>query len=161
MAFNGLYPYWANEIFADGKELSDIMNWSASYSSNIEFLKCCGKGSAYQSTNGAPLAPDYIVLGSMTAEGSYTVFKLQGDFDPEAYHQQTSLKFIVKSPAEQDNPHTIYLPKIKKSSGSTQIQTGSSFIAADFNFSAIGDGKNPPLALDPEGENTTDPEVGE
>ena len=153
MAFNGLYPYWANEIYGSSGSLSDIMNWSASYSSNIEFLKCCGKGTAYRGEKDditvAPLAPDYIVLGSMTAEGSYTVFKLQGDFDPEAYHKQTMMKFVVKSPADITG-HTILLPKIVKSSGGTQIQTGSSFITADFSFSAIGDGENPPLSLDSE-----------
>ena len=58
----------------------------------------------------------------------------------------TKLKITVNSPAGEK--YVIYLPKIVKSSGGTQIQTGSGFITADFNFSAIGDGKNPPLALD-------------
>lgn len=168
MAFNGLYPYWATEIYGDSGTggfiaLSDIMSWTASYSSNIEFLKCCGKGTAYRGTNDsittAPLAPDYIVLGSMTAEGSYTVFKLQGDFDPNAYHKQTKMKFVVKSPADTQG-HTILLPKIVKSSGGTQIQTGSSFITADFNFSSIGDGSNPPLSLDSTEEPPKEPDPG-
>lgn len=154
MAYNGLYPYWANELYGgeSGTQLSDIMNWTASYSSSVEYLKCCGKGTALQDTNPdltAPLSPDYIVLGSMSAEGSYTVFKLQGDFDPDKYHNQKMLKIVVKSPADTTG-HTILLPKIVNSSGSTQIQSGSSFITADFSFTAIGDGKNPPLSLDPE-----------
>ena len=131
---------------------SDIMNWTASYSSSVEYLKCCGKGTALQDTNPdltAPLSPDYIVLGSMSAEGSYTVFKLQGDFDPDEYHNQKMLKIVVKSPADTTG-HTILLPKIVNNSGGTQIQSGSSFITADFSFTAIGDGKNPPLSLDPE-----------
>lgn len=152
--YNGLYPYWGNEIFGgeDGTALNDIMNWSASYSSSVEFLKCCGKGTALQDSDEnltAPLSPDYIVLGPMSAEGSYTVFKLQGDFDPDAFHKQKSLRIVVKTPADRDDDHTILLPKIVNSSCSTQIQTGSSFITADFSFTAIGDGENPPLALDP------------
>lgn len=152
MAFNGLYPYWANEIFggADGKtKLSDIMNWSASYTSSVEYLKCCGSGNASQNDLSSPLAPDYIVLGSMTAEGSYTVFKLQGDFNPDAYHNQQTLKFVVKSPAEPNKAHTILLPKVVNTQGGTSIQTGSGFITADFSFTALGDGTNPPLSLDP------------
>lgn len=154
MAYNGLYPYWANKLFGeDGiTEITDIMNWTASYSSSVEFLKCCGSGQALKDSAGAPLAPDYIVLGSMTAEGSYTVFKLEGDFDPEAYHAQTQLKIEVDTPAstaETSHKHVIFLPKIVKSSGGTAIQSGSGFITADFSFSAVGDGKNPPLALDP------------
>lgn len=154
MAYNGLYPYWANEIYGgeDGDTiLNDIMSWSASYSSSVEFLKCCGSGTALQDSNevlSAPLSPDYIVLGSMTAEGSYTVFKIQGDFNPDSYHRQKALKIVVKSPADTTG-HTILLPKIVNSSCSTQMQSGSSFITADFSFTAIGDGMNPPLSLDP------------
>lgn len=158
VAYNALYPYWATEIYTAatpdvGSQLADIMNWSASYSSSVEFLKTCGRGTGFQDDNEsfpAPLAADYIVLGAMTAEGSYTVFKLQGDFDPNAYHKQKTLLFEVKSPATgKSASHKILLPKIVNTQGSTSIQSGSSFITADFSFTALGDGKNPPLALDP------------
>lgn len=153
MAYNGLYPYWATEIYADAAgntKVPDVMNWTASYSSSVEYLKTCGQGTAYQDDNDfpAPLAPDYIVLGSMSAEGSYTVFKLQDEFNPNSYHDQRALMFEVKSPADTTG-HKILLPKIVRSSGGTSIQTGSGYITADFSFTAIGDGKNPPLALDP------------
>lgn len=152
MAYNGLYPYWAMEVYsdADGKtKVPDVINWSASYSSQVEFLKTCGQGTAYRDTNEfpAPLAPDYIILGSMSAEGSYTVFKLQSEFDPNSYHSQKALMFEVKSPAEPHTRHRILLPKIVRSSGSTAVQNGSSYITADFSFTAIGDGKRPPLSL--------------
>lgn len=164
MAYNGLYPYWACNCYggADGGTLlKDIINWSASYNSSIEFLKCCGKGTAMQDDNPfpAPLSPDYLILGAMSADGSYTVFAIKDEFDPNSFHKQNSFAFEVASPAEPDPTaaHTIFFPKIVKSQGGTSVQTGSSYITCDFSFTGIGDGKNPPMALDPSTEPDPDP----
>ena len=174
LAPNGLFPYWATQVFtgeAGGlateaiKQLPDITSWSASYNSQIVPLKCCrqpndlpsvpGKeeyGYAAEDGEGAPLGPDYILIGTMNADGNYTVFRLRGDFAPEAYHQDRSLRFqIAPSFAPNSDDIGIYIPTAVNQSGSTSIQSGSQYITAEFSFSAVGNGKNPPLALYVEG----------
>ena len=152
--YNGLYPYWATSIKKGGVLLTDITAWSASYTSEIVPLKCCGKntgaqGTAAYDTAGAPLGPDYILIGSMSADGSYTVFKLQGDFEPSKYHSGQSMQFdMLPSSNLTGTANNVYIPKAINSSGSTSIQTGASYITAEFSFTAIGDGANPPISLD-------------
>ena len=163
---NGLFPYWATQVFtgvAGGlateatQQLADITNWSASYNSQIVPLKCCRQpkglseseyGYAAEDLEGAPLGPDYILIGTMNADGNYTVFRLRGDFEPEAYHQDRSLRFqMAPSFAPNSEDIGIYIPTAVNQSGSTSIQSGSQYITAEFSFSAVGNGKNPPLAL--------------
>lgn len=168
-AYNALFPYWASSVWANvpenastnensGDEIKDVTDWSCSYSSSLEFLKCCGAGTAYKDSYGAPLAPDYVILGPMSAECSFTVFKLADEFAPESYHAQRSLAFYVHSPSEVTGTNgakvpnsigaKIALPKIVRNSGSTSIQTGASFVTAEFSFTAIGDGKKPPMGIE-------------
>jgi hypothetical protein len=45
------------------------------------------------------------------------------------------------------NKDKIIFGSIVFSSGSTDIQTGSSFIQSSFNFTALGNGKNPIMSL--------------
>ena len=152
--YNGLFPYWNTSMVG----FTDIMNWACSYKSDIQMLKCCGTRSVdaqtlYEDAAGAPLAPDYILLGAMTADGSYTVFQLAGDFEAASYHAQKSATFNITS--SDNESHTIYLPKIVNSSGSTSIQTGGQFITADFSFTGIGDGANAPMSLDAGGSSSS------
>lgn len=153
-AYNDLFPYWATTVYKQTVQLNDITAWSCDYSSEIVPLKCCGKnsvtgyGSAQLDTNGAPLGPDYILIGSMTAQGNYTVFRLQGDFEPAKYHTGGKLEFKMAPSSAPNTPAaTVTIPKAINNSGSTSIQTGSSYITAEFSFTAIGDGTNPPISL--------------
>lgn len=167
---NGLFPYWASQVFtgpAGGlateaiAQLADITSWSASYNSQVVPLKCCRQpkglttteyGYAAQDDEGAPLGPDYILIGTMNADGNYTVFRLRGDFEPEAYHKDRSLRFqMAPSFAPNSKDIGVYIPTAVNQSGSTSIQNGSQYITAEFSFSAVGNGKNPPLALYVEG----------
>lgn len=180
LAPNGLFPYWASQVFtgpAGGlateaiTQLSDITSWSASYNSQVVPLKCCRQpqglseteyGYAAQDEEGAPLGPDYILIGTMNADGNYTVFRLRGDFEPEAYHKDRSLRFQVSpSFAPNSDDIGIYIPTAVNQSGSTSIQSGSQYITAEFSFSAVGNGKNPPLALYVDGPESISQEQGE
>ena len=159
---NDLYPYWATQVFTGTQggtaaqattHLNDIVNWSASYNSQIVQLKCCRQGAgaagkAYEDVQGAPLGPDYIMIGTMSADGNYTVFKLQGDFAPQNYHGGRSLKFMMAPSSDPDAKDTyVFIPTAINQSGSTSIQTGASYVTAEFSFSALGNGAQPPLSL--------------
>lgn len=165
---NDLFPYWATQVYygalgaefsdtintSKEKVINDITNWSASYNSQIVQLKCCrqdsktASGYAYEDEDGAPLGPDYILVGTMTADGSYTVFKLAGQFEPANYHSGRSLRFVMNPSSDPIANNTgLYIPSAINSSGSTSIQTGASYITAQFSFTALGNGKNPPLSL--------------
>ena len=163
MGYNDLYPYWNGSLYAKSSTgngyspISNVMDWSASYSSTLEMLKCCGPGNAYKNPDKSPtpLAPDYVALGSMTAECSMTVFKLLtsglNSFDPKSFHNQKGLKIEVlpssSTGSSKSGLGTILLPIIVCSTNSTSITTGASWVSAQFQYTAIGDGAQPPMAL--------------
>jgi hypothetical protein len=139
-----LIPYWQTSVYFSnnvtfgaggatasyGSPLKDIINWSCSYNSDLQVLKCCN----YQAN--APIAPDYILCGEMSGEGSYTIFKIAGDFNPTSYHKVKGIKFQVGA------SHTVEIPAVLVSSGSTSMTTGASYVSVDYSFTAIGDGVN-------------------
>ena len=139
-----LIPYWMTSVKMENEKgseikLDDIISWNCAYNSDIQMLKCCN----YQDT--APLSADYILLGQMSGDGSYTIFKLAGDFDPESYHKEkTKLKFTVGN-------EYIEIPKAIISSGSTSMATGASYITAEYSFTALGDGINCIMSMSDEG----------
>ena len=146
--YGKLIPYWATGV----SSIDDCISWNCSYNSDIQLLKCC-TGSAT-----SPEGADYILLGDMSGDGSYTIFTLKGDFTPYKYHQQKDLTIFIKHPPEESTgdtlevasgtaQHEIKIPKALVSSGSTSMQTGATYIQADFNFTALGDGTNPPISM--------------
>lgn len=124
-------PYWATSI----SSVTDTISWNCSYNSDIQLLKCC-TGSA-----SAPIGADYVLLGDMSGDGSYTIFTLKGDFVPSSYHGIKNLTITIAGAG------SISIPKALVSSGSTSLQTGASYITADFNFTAIGDGTGAPISM--------------
>lgn len=128
-----LVPYWNTSVSTgdgNGTKLEDVISWSCSYNSDIQMLKCCNSDSS------APLRADYILLGEMSADGNYTIFRIAGDFEPSSYHgEKKNLKFSVDS-------KTITIPKAIVNSGSTSMATGASYVSAEFSFTALGDGTN-------------------
>ena len=124
--------YWATKV----NGVDDAISWNVSYNSDIQLLKCC-TGSAEP-----PIGADYVLLGDMSGDGSFTVFTLKGDFEPENYHK-VKTNFNIKV----GNAGTILIPYAIINSGSTAIQTGASYITADFNFTAVGDGQKGPVSL--------------
>lgn len=169
--YNGLYPYWGSWVTGSSGKFHDIMSWTAAYDSSIEMLKCCdtenAKGSSLMSTgegvNSAPVAPDYLGLGPMSANCSWEIFKLGDQFDYNKFHAETKAEFTITTPMDGENrtttganKHTILLPKIVCNSNSSQIQTGNGWITASFQYNAIGDGKGAPMDID----RAADPSVG-
>lgn len=124
-------PYWATSVSG----VTDTISWNCSYNSDIQLLKCC-KGET-----SPPTGADYVLLGDMSGDGSYTVFTLAGDFQPSSYHGEKNLTIAIAGAG------SISIPKALVSSGSTSIQTGASYITADFNFTAIGDGTQAPISM--------------
>lgn len=134
-----LVPYWKTSVIAasssesgsgSGSVLKDVISWSCSYNSDIQMLKCCNGESS------APLRADYILLGEMSADGNYTIFRIAGDFEPSSYHKEKeSLTFKVAT-------KQIKIPKAIVNSGSTSMATGASYVSAEFSFTALGDGSS-------------------
>jgi hypothetical protein len=123
--------YWATSV----NGVTDAISWNCSYNSDIQLLKCCD-GSVT-----APVGADYVLLGDMSGDGSYTIFTLKGDFKPSSYHGIKDLTITIADVG------SIKIPKALVSSGSTSIQTGASYITADFNFTAVGDGTGAPISM--------------
>lgn len=170
MSFNDLYPYWASKVYVswdsvanagldlnsentDGS-LKDIVEWSSSYSSSIEVLKCCdgqiedpNYGKSIVDGQDAPLAPDYILLGPMTGECSFTVFRLKDGFYPEIFHSARGAKFMFAPSSDLGVYDEMEIAKMVVNSADTQIQTGATYVQASYNFTAIGDGAGAPVQL--------------
>ena len=129
--------YWATGITG----IDDVISWNCSYNSDIQLLKCCTGGKT--GVKEPPVGADYVILGDMSGDGSYTIFTLKGDFAP-AGMQNVKKTFNIKV----GDAGLIKIPYALVSSGSTSMQTGSSYITADFNFTAIGNGKQGPIVME-------------
>ena len=139
--FNCMYPYWASGIKLGTIALADVINWSANYTSEVNFLTLCS------GRNVVPTDPDYIMVGSMSASGSFTVLGVNGQLSPDQFHQQKSCVISMAPGNALATPNTISFANIVYTSGSTAVQTGGSYITADISFTAMGDGANPPMLL--------------
>lgn len=140
-----LVPYWKTSVgIGDVEEGSlmatsyeiqtDILNWSCSYNSDLQVLKCCN----YQAE--APISADYIVCGEMSGEGSYTIFKISGNFAPTAYHGERGIQFTI-------DDKTVTIARALVNSGSTSMTTGASYVSCDFAFTALGNGTESILTM--------------
>lgn len=127
-AGNTLCAYWGAKMVGSGAP-EDVISWSCSYNSDIQFLKCC-KGES-----SAPLAADYILLGEQTGDGSFTTFKIINEFQPKNYHNEiANLQFYVNT------ERYIGIAKAIVNSRSTSMATGASYITSQHSFTALGDG---------------------
>lgn len=114
-----LCPYWGAQMSGGGASTKDVISWSCSYNSDIQFLKCCTGAST------APLAADYVLLGEQTGDGSFTTFRIINEFKPKNYHQEIKgLSFKVNS------SRIINIAKAIVSSRSTSMATGASYITS-------------------------------
>lgn len=137
VAFAGatLVAYWDTSVTDKSGQLKDVISWSCSYNSDIQMLKCCNNEST------APIAADYILLGEMSADGNYTIFRIKNDFAPTSYHQEkTNLTFNIGN-------GNIKIPLAIVNSGSTSMATGASYITSQFSFTALGDGKESIMSM--------------
>ena len=150
-----LIPYWATGINsnsnAEGKWM-DIISWNCSYNADIQLLKCC------TAQDLPPLGADYLVLGEMSGDGSFEVFTIADDFKPTKYQGRRNLTIYIADyrnrggadglTPTQGGKYMLKIPCALISSGSTSLQTGTSYIQSSFNFTAYGDGTGAPVEMD-------------
>lgn len=155
-----LIPYWNTKVSTYDKdggftEVDDVINWSCSYNSDLQVLKCCSYGKHLNETTKTPIGADYILCGEMSGEGSLTVFALRESgacsFAPTGFHTRKNyLTFTLGGFQETwdinsndtGTPMWVTVPNALISSGSTAMATGASYITCDYSFTAIGDGVN-------------------
>lgn len=159
-SYMDVFPFWATGVcldsstttrpetneqvaWAQGTKRDDIIDWSASYSSQVVLVATCGN---YQSLEESQEAK-YCVLGSMSAQGSFTIFRVAADLDPERIRQCRKCTIEMGPASNPSEKKKIVFGSIVFSSGSTDVQTGSSFIQSSFDFTALGNGKNPIMEL--------------
>lgn len=150
-----LIPYWATGIASNSTsgKFMDIISWNCSYNADIQLLKCCHLEQT------PPLGADYLVLGEMSGDGSFTVFTIADDFSPSYYQGRRNLTVHIadytnrtpgdNSPSTQgtQGKYLFKIPCALVSQGSTSIQTGTSYVQSDFNFTAFGDGRGAPVQM--------------
>ena len=106
----------------------------------MNFLTVC------DAKTSVPAVPDFIMVGGMDADGSFTIFGLSDEVDPNNLQTvKSNVQITMRSQSNAvdriDFAYVIY------NSGSTAITTGGDYITADVGFTAIGDGTNPPMNL--------------
>ena len=150
-----LVPYWQTSVYwftpntstfeipdsvpPNATQLSnhstDVINWSCSYNSDLQVLKCCN----YQST--PPIAPDYILCGEMSGEASVTTFNKSGISVNSGFHEQQGIAFYI------GKYRRVVLPLVLCSSKSTSMATGSSYLTCDMSYTALGNGYDSILSM--------------
>lgn len=159
-----VYPFWASgvyfEIASDNTTRTsassastsslqaDVLDWNASYSSDLVFvMTCCGTSDTLSTADGAGvLQAKYCCLGAMDATGSFTIFKISKELNPNAIRSARNCHIELRK-SDGTGECKILFGKIILDSGSTDLQTGTSFIQSSFNFSALGNGSAPPMAF--------------
>ena len=151
--FLGMFPFWATSVHTiDGtgdvynKKVDNIQDWSAQYSSSVEFMTLC---SGYTEYDG-PITPDYIMIGSMQGSGSLTIVGLSSQISPDSIYDQKSYAIVVRPNSYlKDNSKwgQIILPSVIYNNVNIQTTTGSQLVTASVDFTALGDGSQPPMSF--------------
>lgn len=162
--YTDVYPYWASGVFLselantttrdlpaqitdDKKNVGDVVDWSASYSSQLVLVACCtGKKHKDKTPSGgqAGVSADYCALGTMQAQGSFTMVGIGTYLSPDNVqkHNQCSIKMATTSGAGKVS---INYGALIWTNASTDVQTGSSLIQSSFSFSALGNTERAPM----------------
>lgn len=126
-----LVPYYVTTASITGKEISitgSCLGWSASYSSEINFVKVC---SGEQLTDGTLVSPDYITYGNMQGSGTVNVMGTYVSVD----------KGEVSVSGYFDCPRAVIETK------SMSIQNGAQLAQTDYNFSALVNKGDAPITF--------------
>ena len=151
--YRDVFPYWGTGVFlnslndtseritpkqvGDSYIVRDIIDWNASYSSQLVFSACCNNTQAM-------LQADYCALGSMQAQGSFTMLKIGSYLNPSNIQKHNTCSIKMKD-ATGTNKFIIKYGAIVWTSASTDVQTGSSLIQSSFSFNALGNTNRPPM----------------
>ena len=173
-----LIPYWNTKVstYVKGKgfvTVDDVINWSCSYNSDLQVLKCCSYQKNLNSETNTPIGADYILCGEMSGEGSLTVFALRESgacsFAPTGFHTRKNyLTFTLGgfqdtwdiTSNDTGTPMWVTVPNALINSGSTAMATGASYITCDYSFTAIGDGVNSVVMMSENSNTRATPNVG-
>lgn len=169
-----LIPYWNTKVSTMNADktysvVDDVINWSVSYNSDLQVLKCCSYGknlfdddpnhgkAGWGDPTYTPIGADYILCGEMSGEGSLTIFALRQSgacsFSPAGFHtRKENLTFTLGGfdsgvGNERGYAKSIVVPNALISNASTSMATGASYITTDYSFTAIGDGVNSVLLM--------------
>lgn len=163
--YTDVYPYWASGVFLAEIEntdrgkpaqvttgnVGDVVDWSASYSSQLVLVACCsGKGHGVATTPGdkdsgkAGVSADYCALGTMQAQGSFTMVGIGTYLSPDNVqkHNKCSIKMATTS---GEGKVSINYGALIWTNASTDVQTGSSLIQSSFSFNALGNTTEAPM----------------
>lgn len=158
--FLDVFPFWASGVAVDSNSLNateenierpgepdtllpDVMDWNASYSSELVLSKLCTNLTSIKDSQEA----DYAAIGTMTADGSFTIFAVSQQLDPARIRNCRACKIQMGPASDPATKSALKFGAVIFQSGSTDIQTGSSFVQSSFNFSALGDGERPVMSL--------------
>ena len=173
-----LIPYWNTKVstYIKGQgfvTVDDVINWSCSYNSDLQVLKCCSYQKNLNEETNTPIGADYILCGEMSGEGSLTVFALRESgacsFAPTGFH--TRKNYLTSTLGgfqdawditsnDTGTPMWVTVPNALINSGSTAMATGASYITCDYSFTAIGDGVNSVVMMSGKGNTEATPSVG-
>lgn len=155
-----VYPFWATAVYfstasnntdrstptSTGTLQADTLDWNASYTSDLVFvMTCCGKKDSGGSS-GEVIEAKYCCLGTMQASGSVTLFKISQHLVAQNIRNCRNVYISMKKTDGTDECQ-IKFGKVLLQSGSTDLQTGTSLIQSSFNFTALGNGSQPPMGF--------------
>lgn len=154
--FLGMFPFWATSVHTSLEDTKDnmlpnVQDWSAQYSSSVEFMTLCSGFKGDGNVLG-PITPDYIMVGSMQGSGSFTFVGLSNQINPESIYAQKSYSIVVRpnsglSDTDSAKWGRIDIPSVIYNTVNIQTTTGSQLVTASVDVTALGDGSRPPMSF--------------
>ena len=144
--FLGMFPFWASSVENSSGIIKNVQDWSAQYSSSVEFMTLCSGYTEYQ----GPITPDYIMIGSMQGSGSFTFVGLSDQVNPASIYAQKSYSIVVRPNSylkDESKWGRIDLPSVIYNSVNIQTTSGSQLVTASVDVTALGDGSKPPMSF--------------
>ena len=171
-----VYPFWASSVILQNNQdtargsastltvsssttsfsstttdawMPQTTDWNANYSSDLVFINTC-RGISQNSnlTQNSTLMARYCAIAPMQASGSFTVFALSDMLNPFNFRQLRKCNInMQRCDGDTDSTIRLLFGSIALNSGSTDVQTGTSFIQTSFNFDALGDGQQCPMMM--------------
>ena len=138
-----LFPYWGTKVQHGGATLATIVDWSADYTSTVNYVTLC-RGASHLFT--PPAGPDFILIGTMDATGSFTVFGMPDLVSATAMQDAND---VVYTCYNQDGVSSIEvkLTSCIFTSSGPSIAGGGDYVSVAISFTAVGDGNSPPMKL--------------
>ena len=158
--YRNVFPYYgttfqlsSNQNDIDGSlseefdtQMKDLISWSVNQSGDIVFAKCCTTRNVIKKLQ--DLYADYVAIGLLTADGSFSKFGMDQFKSSIGFRGYISGTSTIKMKSVDGTDVSIKMPGLSISQQSVNMQTGTSIIQCDFNFTVIGNGEDPALMFD-------------